>query len=292
VAKVSKPEAPPDTALALIGAIGGVAVAALLIAFGPMLVAATELIGGTHGALWDESAFTAAIFGAMLIAALIGGALTGVQPLAMGGKAGAMLARGAALGLAGILASMALAWIARSVVSGPAATGGAALPLGLVAVALQVVAEEAYFRGWLQPLLARVWGARVAVPLVAAVFAGLHVLGGARDPVALANLFLGGMAFGLLAARAGGIAPAIGMHLAWNGTEQLLLGLDPNPGVGGFGAVVDLDLVGSAWWGGSADGMNAGIGMTAALLAVLAPLLIYARRAGRIDRPARKLSSL
>ncbi|MEG3088578.1 CPBP family intramembrane glutamic endopeptidase [Sphingomonas sp. PB4P5] len=278
MATVAKPGAPPDAPLAVIGAIAGVAVAALLIAFGPMLVAATGLIGGTHGALWDESVFTAAIFGAMLLAALIGGALTGVRPFALGARPGTMLALGAALGLAGILAGTALSWIARGLAIGAAGTPGAALLLGLVAIVLQVVAEESYFRGGLQPLLARVWGVRVAVPLVAAAFAGLHVLGGAANLVALANLFLGGLAFGLLAARAGGIAPAIGMHLAWNGTEQLLLGLDPNPGVGGFGAMLDLDLVGSPWWGGSAEGMNASIGMTVALLAILAPLLIYARR--------------
>lgn len=272
------PGTPPNAAVTLVGAIGGVAVATLLIAFGPMLVAATGLVGGAHGAVWDDSLFTVAIFGAMLLAALAGGAVTGVRPFALGSKAGAMLALGGVLGLVGLLASTGFAWIARGVAIGAGGTAGAALLLGLVAIALQVVAEEAYFRGWLQPLLARIWGVRVAVPLVAAAFAGLHVLGGVRDLVALANLMLGGLAFGLLAARAGGIAPAIGMHLAWNGAEQLLLGLDPNPGVGGFGALFDLDLVGSAWWGGSAEGMNGSIGMTVALLAVLAPLVIYARR--------------
>jgi membrane protease YdiL (CAAX protease family) len=108
----------------------------------------------------------------------------------------------------------------------------------------------------------------------------LHVLGGARDPLALANLFLGGLAFGLLAARAGGIAPAVGMHLAWNGAEQLVLGLEPNPGVSSFGSIVNLDLVGSAWWGGSTEGLNASVAMMVALLAILVPLVIYRRRAG------------
>ena len=73
----------------------------------------------------------------------------------------------------------------------------------------------------------------------------------------------------MLAARAGGVAGAGGAHWAWNAAEQLLFGLDPNPGVGGFGALLDLDLVGAARWGGSAEGLNARWAMTVALLALL-----------------------
>ncbi|MET0246329.1 MAG: CPBP family intramembrane glutamate endopeptidase, partial [Sphingomonas sp.] len=85
-------------------------------------------------------------------------------------------------------------------------------------------------------------------------------------------------------ARSGGIAAPIAAHFAWNGSEQLIFGLDPNPGVGPFGSVLDLDLAGAARWGGSAEGLNASVGMTIALLVVLVPLLIAARPAPEVAR--------
>jgi uncharacterized protein len=118
-------------------------------------------------------------------------------------------------------------------------------------------------------------------------FAALHVAGGARAPLSLVNLFLGGIMFGLFAARTGGIAAALGVHFAWNGAEQLLVGLDPNgqdgAWVGTFGALVDHDLRGAAIWGGSEEGLNASAGMTIALLAIVVPLAILSWR--RLSAP-------
>ena len=94
----------------------------------------------------------------------------------------------------------------------------------------------------------------------------------------LLNLFLGGLLFGLLAARSGGLAAAIAAHFSWNWAEQLLFGLDPNPGIGSFGSILNLELVGSSWWGGSDEGLNASIAMTFALAMLLAPLLILPAR--------------
>ena len=101
------------------------------------------------------------------------------------------------------------------------------------------------------------------------------------------NLFLGGLLFGVLAARFNGIAAAFAAHFSWNWAEQLVLGLDPNPGSGSFGSILNFDLVGSAWWGGSKEGLNASIAMTFALAIILVPLLIFAARAGQPLGPCR-----
>jgi serine/threonine protein phosphatase PrpC len=138
--------------------------------------------------------------------------------------------------------------------------------------------EEIFFRGWLQPALARDFGTPVAILLAALAFSALHVMGGARSPTTLVNLFLGGLLFGLLAARGAGVAGAAAAHFAWNWSEQIALGLDPNPGVGSFGALVDLELAGSALWGGSDEGLNASIAMTMALLVLVTPLALLDRR--------------
>ncbi|MDJ0278262.1 CPBP family glutamic-type intramembrane protease, partial [Sphingomonas sp. 2R-10] len=145
----------------------------------------------------------------------------------------------------------------------------------LLTVLLQVTAEEVMFRGHVQPLLVRAVGAGMAVPLTAASFAALHAVLAGTAPVMLVNMLLGGGLFGLLALR-GGLGAAIGAHFAWNAIEQLGVGLDPNPGVGTFGSVIDLDLSGAASWGGSGAGLNASIAMSAALLATI--LLVVWRR--------------
>ena len=94
------------------------------------------------------------------------------------------------------------------------------------------------------------------------------------------NLTLGGVLFGLLAWRSGGLGASIAAHAGWNWAETILFGLDPNPGTGGFGAIHDLDLVGAMRWGGSTEGLNASLAMTIVLAALILPL------AATLVRPA------
>jgi membrane protease YdiL (CAAX protease family) len=138
----------------------------------------------------------------------------------------------------------------------------------------QSASEELLFRGWVQPVLVRGWGPAAAILITALAFAALHVAGGARTPLTLVNLMLGGILFGLLAWRSGGLAAPIAAHAGWNWAEAILFGLDPNPGAGGFGAIHDLDLLGTAWWGGSAEGLNASLAMTLTLVALILPLAV------------------
>lgn len=257
-------------------AAGGVAAAAGLILIAPMvaqMVLDAAAVDAMSAPMTVEFVYVVVIFGAMLAMAIAGGAMTGIRALALGRQPGHATMVGAMLGLGGLFVTVGYAVLAGTVSRG--ASDGAALAVlaGVPAVALQVTAEEAYFRGWLQPLLARTCGQPVAVVAVALGFGGLHLIGGANGLGAVINLFAGGLMFGMLAARAGGIAGASAAHFCWNATEQLVLGLDPNPGVGGFGSVIDLDLAGSALWGGSEQGLNASLGMTFALAAVIVLLL-------------------
>lgn len=232
-----------------------------------------------------ETLFSVFIFAPLIAAALLGGAIEGRNAIAMGGSSGRNLSLGLALGVGGLTVAVIYAWIAGGLRTGGSA-GGSMLTLlwGLIVIGFQAAAEEVYFRGWLQPALARRWGATPGIVAAALAFAALHVAGGARAPLSLLNLLLGGLVFGLLAARGGGLAAAIGMHWGWNAAERLGWGLDPNSGLGGFGALLDMDLVGAARWGGSTDGLNGSIGMTLALLAILLPLAVLSR--ARVDAGA------
>lgn len=226
-----------------------------------------------------ESVYSLIIFGSLLLFALIGGLMTGVNPLGLGEKPVKRTLVGLIFGAFGVVVATVYANINGTLVKGPALPGNAGVLLwGLAIVFLQTASEEVYFRGWLQPVLARSWRPQVAIAVAALAFAALHVMGGARSPTTLLNMFLGGLLFGYLARYGRGIAGPVGAHFAWNATEQILLGLDPNPGLGSFGALLDLELAGSPAWGGSDEGLNASIAMTFALFALIVPLLIMAKK--------------
>lgn len=225
--------------------------------------------------------FTCLIFVPFIVAGMIGGALERRNAAALGPRAASRAGLGLIVGIAGVSVAVAYALLAGIVVPGAA---GGVVPLmllwGAAAVLLQTSAEEIFYRGWLQPALADRWGLPAAVLAGALVFAVAHVLGGgaALAPIPLLNMVLGGIMFGVLAAWGRGLAAVLGLHFAWNATEQLLYGVDPNPGVGEFGALIDRDLRGAAIWGGSEQGLNASIGMTLALVAILIPLIVLTWR--------------
>ena len=103
------------------------------------------------------------------------------------------------------------------------------LPLSLVAVLIQVSAEEILFRGYIQQTLA----ARFSSPLVWMLFpAGLFALGhfvpaeaGANAPVIALWAGLFGVLMADLTARAGTLGPAIAAHLFNNVTALLVVSM-------------------------------------------------------------------
>ncbi len=270
------------SARTLVAALVGIALVAASLAFGPAIV------GGWIGAMpavAAESLFTLAIFGPMLALGIIGRRLTIGAGGMIGNQPRAAAARGVALGIGGLILAVAYAWLAGTLSWGAGGAAGPMMVLGLLTVAFQVTAEEVLFRGWLQPSIAPILGTPAAIGLVATVFAALHLLGGATGALPLINLGLGGVLFGLLAARDGGIAGAVAAHLGWNAGEQLALGLDPNPGASAYGALIDLDLIGATHWGGSEQGLNASWAMTIALAVLIVVLLPGVRSPRRPHQP-------
>lgn len=269
----------------------GVAVAALLILGGP--VAAEWVIArmdpGIDIAL-VELVYRIAIFGSMIMAAFAMAKLWRTPRPAAGTS---LLVKGMAslgLGLAGLGIAVVLCALAGTVLPlRPPPLQLWVLLTGSALVIFSAVAEEFYFRGFLQPAMVGHLGPVGGIALTAAAFASIHILGGASNPVALLNLFLGGLFFGLLAWNQHGIFAASTAHAGWNWAENIGLGLVPNPGFGPYGALADIELVGHAWWGGSDDGLNDSIAMTIALASVIAITLTiiwlsYRRQRTRIGR--------
>ena len=278
--------------IAILVLVAAILLCGVIVYFGPAV--AESLIPLLPAAQQQELAvietlFSVVIFGGLLSFAIVGGALTGVNPFRTGRKPLQSVGVGLTIGLAGVVAAATLAWVAGTLAAAtPLPQNMLVLLWGASVIFVQTASEEVYFRGWLQPVLVARWGKIAGIVVAALAFSALHVMGGARTPLSLLNLFLGGLLFGFLAAYKGGLMAAIGAHFAWNASEQILFGLDPNPGVGSFGALLDLDMAGVAAWGGSDEGLNASLAMTASLLALIAPLWILAKgRSGRTPADAR-----
>lgn len=129
--------------------------------------------------------------------------------------------RGAGVTLAVFVPLIALAWAAGATQPNlPPAIWLALLPLTLLGVAVQTLAEEVLFRGYLMQQLAARFRARwVWIGVPAVVFGLLHLDPAGMGGAALAMLAFATL-FGLVAAdltvRSGGIGLAWGLHLANN----------------------------------------------------------------------------
>ena len=251
------------------------------------------LLEGALGAVWAPTpapwadiltfgVLQGLIFGSFLAAAVAATAFEGRRAWRGGADPLSALAIGLACGAAGFCAAVAIAFLAGGVAAGTA-TGApvGALAVGAALVAFQSLAEEAFFRGWLQPVLCAGWGLWPGLLLTSGVFAALHIVADAHGGLAVVNLFLGGVLFGLLALRTGGLLAPVAAHFAWNWSESGVLGLNTDPS----GSVLMLRFAGARLWNGGADTMNGSLATTL-VLSVLVTGFLLAGPAGAIDATA------
>lgn len=226
-----------------------------------------------------ESAVTIVLFGLLAITATIGLGLA--RERSAPGKP-ALFGIGLGLGVCGATLALTLASIAAVTHRGGEAAIGLLLPLGTLLTLFQTGVEEYYFRGWLQPALLRGFGRWPGLAVGALAFAGLHLVGGASGVTSLGAITLAGLWFGLLAERSGALALPLGAHFGWNWAEEMLFGAAPNPGIGSYGALIDVDLVGALRWSGGEDGLNASLAGVFVLLAMIALTALWPRSFARI----------
>jgi membrane protease YdiL (CAAX protease family) len=143
---------------------------------------------------------------------------TRVRPLgvvaAIVGMAGVSLACIAATELLGVGHGGVIDVVAHAL----EAPSPARLVAGLGAIALApALAEEGFFRGFIQTSLAARWGRWPAVAATAAAFGLFHV-----DPVQATLAFVAGLFLGWLVEHLGGLRPSIAAHAANNAIFVLL----------------------------------------------------------------------
>ncbi|HYD46668.1 MAG TPA: CPBP family intramembrane glutamic endopeptidase [Phenylobacterium sp.] len=293
VRSVDEARRPAPAWLALILAAVLVSAALLL---GPAAArVAGELAGPGLARLadgWFQAASAALFYGCVFLPLLVLpfalAALEGRRIWLAGSRPLVGLIVGLALGAGGLAVVVAIVAVLGLVRQGqePAAPLIAATA-GVVVIGFQATAEEVCFRGWLQPLLCARWGPWLGGAVTAVLFAALHAIGAELTPVAAVNLLLGGLLFGLLALRSGGLWAPVGAHFGWNWTEAAGLGLEPNPGVGPLGAMADLDIAGAALWSGGTNGLNGSLATSLVLAALIAGALVSPRLSGRPAAPGR-----
>jgi hypothetical protein len=241
----------------------------------PSLAAVIGVVVGGLPAPWPDvltsGALQAMVFGLFLVAAMIATGFEGRRLWRAGAEPLTDPVMGLACGSAGFCTAVLIAFVAGSVTTGPPLPSPVgALALGAALVIIQSVAEEAFFRGWLQPVLCASWGPWAGLLLTSAAFAALHIIAGAHGALAVINLFLGGMLFGLLALRTGGLLAPAAAHFAWNWSESGVLGLSPDPS----GSLLTLRLSGAQLWSGGADTMNGSLATTLVLSVLVGGFLV------------------
>ena len=249
--------------------------AALFAVYGPVRDAISERIT-VDSIVTGNVLFYTILFVPLILLSVILGLLGRHRVLRVGESPLRWIVVGLLIGSGGLATCVFYAWLNGSLNRVPIEAGVQNhLLLGTAIVLLGVTAEELLFRGWLLSALQDMLGSSWAIVLSAFAFSGFHWwAGGAEaDVVSLANLLVGGLWFGLLAVRSSGILAPMAAHFAWNASESIGFGLDPNPGVDDLGALTNFDLVGLPMWGGSAEGLNASIAMTLVLAALVIPLL-------------------
>ncbi|WP_054108154.1 CPBP family intramembrane glutamic endopeptidase [Novosphingobium sp. AAP83] len=239
-----------------------------------MVYFAPDLIGDEPGSTITIG-FTLLVYVPLLPIAVIAGMLARHKVLRGGQARPSWTAIGIAIGAGGLTATLALSWLNGGLVAGAGITGFTVLVLVAIAVTIvQSAMEEVLFRGWLQPALSAQTGPVAGVAVATVLFTAFHLIGGPRQLLSLLVIALAGLLFGLLALRSGGLWAPVAAHAAWNGTENSVFGLLPNPGNPSLGSLVDFDMIGSPLWGGSEEGLNASVGTAMVLLALIVPLLV------------------
>jgi len=103
----------------------------------------------------------------------------------------------------------------------------AALALAFLALVTAPLVEEIIYRGLLYSALQRVIGRWFAVGIVAAMFAGLHVIQYWPNFGAISAITLLSLVLTIIRARTGRLLPCFIIHLVFNGIQSLIIVFEP-----------------------------------------------------------------
>jgi membrane protease YdiL (CAAX protease family) len=190
---------------------------------------------------------------------------------------------GVAIGIAGIAATFAVAYVTKTIA---VAGVGPAAPLldDLASFVMVPFLEELIFRGALLGGLLillpnRAW---LAVIASAAVFGGLHMLNENATLLSGLGSTVGGITYGIALVATETLWLPFGLHFAWNYAQGPVFGFAVSGGKPVRGSFVQQESIGSAWFTGGEYGPEGGaVGFVGRTLVLALVLAWIAYRTGR-----------
>ncbi|MFR7490480.1 MAG: CPBP family intramembrane glutamic endopeptidase, partial [Romboutsia timonensis] len=150
-------------------------------------------------------------------------------------------------------------------------------PVGISAIAsvlvillgwiIQGATEEIVTRGWLLNVLSTKYNIGVGLLISSTLFGLMHLTNPNVNYIAVINIILVGLFYGLYVIKTNDLWAVCGMHSAWNFDQGNIFGFKVSGLDVSVGSLIDLNLVGSDFVTGGIFGPEAGITATFILLA-------------------------
>ena len=168
-------------------------------------------------------------------------------------------------------------------------------PVGISAIAsvlvillgwiIQGATEEIVTRGWLLNVLSTKYNKGVGLLISSTLFGLMHLTNPNVNYIAVINIILVGLFYGLYVIKTNDLWAVCGMHSAWNFAQGNLFGFEVSGLDVSVGSLIDLNLVGSDFVTGGIFGPEAGIIATFILLASIRILLFIDKKRYFSNKP-------
>ena len=168
-------------------------------------------------------------------------------------------------------------------------------PVGVSAIAsvlvilfgwiIQGATEEIVTRGWLLNVLSTKYNKGVGLLISSTLFGLMHLTNPNVNYIAVINIILVGLFYGLYVIKTNDLWAVCGMHSAWNFAQGNIFGFKVSGLDVSVGSLIDLNLVGSDFVTGGIFGPEAGITATFILLASIGILLFIDKKRYFSNKP-------
>ena len=168
-------------------------------------------------------------------------------------------------------------------------------PVGVSAIAsvlvilfgwiIQGATEEIVTRGWLLNDLSTKYNIGVGLLISSTLFGLMHLTNPNVNYIAVINIILVGLFYGLYVIKTNDLWAVCGMHSAWNFAQGNIFGFKVSGLDVSVGSLIDLNLVGSDFITGGIFGPEAGITATFILLASIGILLFIDKKRYFSNKP-------
>nr|WP_317333694.1 type II CAAX endopeptidase family protein [uncultured Romboutsia sp.] len=143
---------------------------------------------------------------------------------------------------------------------------------------IQGATEEIVTRGWLLNILSTKYNIGVGLLISSTLFGLMHLTNPNVNYIAVINIILVGLFYGLYVIKTNDLWAVCGMHTAWNFAQGNLFGFEVSGIDVSVGSLIDLNLVGSDFVTGGIFGPEAGIVATFILLVSIVILLFIDKK--------------